>query len=366
MRRLVLPEPIQAAEHSILSGPHPIASMVRRVNPVDEPSWDVTVAAMPGASFYHGSAWARVLQHAYGFHPCYFTCDATASLFPMVEVDSWLTGRRGISLPFADECAPLCADARSWDRLWQAALGFARERGWRYLECRGGRSWFRGAPSSTSYYGHRLALGEDRPALSSRVEGSVRRAVRKAQQSGLRVEFSRSEDALRVFYGLLCRTRKRLGVPPQPFAFFQQIERQILAREQGWVVLAWHGRIPVAGAVFFCSGKTAYYRFAASNAAWQHLRPSNLVLWEAIEWFEKQGFAGLDFGRTSLDNEGLRRFKCSWGAEERRIEYVRFDLRSRSFVAARDRASGWHNRVFRLLPLALSRLAGTVLYRHVA
>ena len=37
-----------------------------------------------------------------------------------------------------------------------------------------------------------------------------------------------------------------------------------------------------------------------------------------------------------------------------------------SYVTARDEASGWHNRVFRALPLSLSRLAGVLLYRHIA
>ena len=339
---------------------------VRRVNPIEDPGWDARVRAWPETSFFHEAAWARVLHGAYGFRPCYFTDDDARSLLPIMEVDSWLTGRRGVALPFTDESAPVCGDGASWDRLWREALDYARARGWRYLECRGGRSLIRGVPASTSYYGHRLALAGNGQTRFAHVDGSVRRAVRKAEQSGLRVEFSRSPDAIRVFRRLHCRTRRRHGIPPQPFSFFQNIQRHILEQDQGWVVLAWHDRIPVAGAVFFCSRKTASYKFAASDEAWQHLRPSNLVVWEAIDRFAQLGLAELDFGRTSLDNEGLRRFKLGWGAQERRIDYVRYDLHSRRFVTVRDRASGWYNRVFRRLPLVLSRLAGVAFYRHMA
>jgi hypothetical protein len=74
----------------------------------------------------------------------------------------------------------------------------------------------------------------------------------------------------------------------------------------------------------------------------------------------------LHLGRTSLANAGLRRFKLAWGAREQIIEYVRYDLKLRAFVAGKDDAFGWHNRVFRLLPIGVLRLIGTLLYRHAA
>jgi len=70
----------------------------------------------------------------------------------------------------------------------------------------------------------------------------------------------------------------------------------------------------------------------------------------------------LDFGRTSLDNDGLRRFKLGWGTRERRIDYFRYDPRKDRFVTARDASSGWHNHIFKTLPIPLSRLIGAALY----
>jgi hypothetical protein len=62
----------------------------------------------------------------------------------------------------------------------------------------------------------------------------------------------------------------------------------------------------------------------------------------------------------------LRRFKLNLGAVERRIEYVKFDLRAERFVVETDAIAGWHNRVFRALPVFLSRRAGEWLYKHWA
>jgi hypothetical protein len=132
------------------------------------------------------------------------------------------------------------------------------------------------------------------------------------------------------------------------------------------VVLARHGQVPVAGAVFFHFGKTAIYKFGASDEAFQHLRANNLVMWEAIKRFARQGLAALDFGRTSLENDGLRKFKHGWGTQEHRIDYVRYDRQEGGFVTARDESSGWYNRVFQMLPVFLSRLIGAALYKHMA
>jgi lipid II:glycine glycyltransferase (peptidoglycan interpeptide bridge formation enzyme) len=171
--------------------------------------------------------------------------------------------------------------------------------------------------------------------------------------------------AVRDFYRLLRQTRQRHGMPPQPFAFFANLQRHILAPNHGRVVLARLGRVAVAGAVFLQFGRTALFKFGASDESFQNLRANNLVMWRAIQWHVQRGFESLDFGRTSLDNEGLRRFKLSWGTQERTIEYLRYELRAERFVTSEDRSSGWHNRLFRRLPGRISQLIGAGLYRHL-
>ncbi len=88
-------------------------------------------------------------------------------------------------------------------------------------------------------------------------------------------------------------------------------------------------------------------------------------MWHGIKWHAQRGFTSLDFGRTSLHNEGLRRFKLSWGTEERRLGYTKIDLSSGRYLTAPDRASGWQTPVFQKLPIPLSRLIGRILYRHM-
>lgn len=342
---------------------------IRPVDPAADPRWDGRLASFPDASFFHTAAWARVLADTYGFKPVYFALtegETLRALLPLFEVDSWLTGRRGVGLPFTDESGPLCPDDATFQQLQGAAMVHALERHWKSLEVRGGRAFFGLAPASTSFYGHVLDLQHPEAEIFARVDSSVRRAVRKAEQSGLTLSVSQDLSAVETFYALLCKTRQRHGLPAQPFRFFSQIHRHILSQNHGQIVLAHRGTTPVAGAVFFHFGGKVTYKFGASDEKLQHLRANNLVMWEAIRWHAERKFAQLDFGRTSLPNAGLRKFKLGWGTTERSVDYVKYDFKTHAFVTTKDAASGWHNHVFRHLPVALSRIAGVLLYPHIA
>jgi CelD/BcsL family acetyltransferase involved in cellulose biosynthesis len=168
------------------------------------------------------------------------------------------------------------------------------------------------------------------------------------------------------FYALLCQTRQRHGNPPQPVKFFREIHRHAIEAHSGHLLLAKHHDTVVAGAVFLHAGQSAIYKYAASDFAFRHVSANNLVLWRALEWYARHGYTRLQLGRTSLGNEGLRRFKRGWGATEYAIKYFRYVRKSRGFVGATDGSSGWQTRIFKFLPQRISRYLGAFAYKHIA
>ncbi len=348
--------------HFTVDAPQPI-------NPADNPGWDALVKVHPRCSFFHCVAWARTLQGAYGFRPVYFTAgdvDGRSAILPLMEVDSWLTGRRGVALPFTDDCEPLYTDPSSIRHLIQAAFEWGKTRGWKSVECRGGRELFGDAPASQSFYGHSVDLEADEDRMFARLKSSVRRAIRKAKKNGVTVTVSRSLEATRAFYTLHCRTRRQHGLPPQPFTFFLNIFEHILSKNLGMIAIASCRNRPIAAAVHFQLGAQSVFKYGASDRTFQRLRGTNLVMWEAIKWHARQGAKTLHLGRTAIGNEGLRRFKLGWGASEQKVEYFKYDLRKGRFVTEADDSTGWHNRVFNLMPIGASRAVGALLYRHYA
>ena len=202
--------------------------------------------------------------------------------------------------------------------------------------------------------------------MLERFDSSVQRAIRKAEKSGVVVEIAHGLDAVRSFYELHQGTRQKHGGPPQPFTFFANIHRHIIEKGHGFVALARTGDRVIAAAVFFCFGKKAIYKFGASDEQFQQLRGNNLIFWKAIQMLAGNGVVELDFGRTSLENEGLRRFKLGWGTVESRIDYFKYDFKGKCFATESDAASGWHTRFFRMMPRPISRWAGAMLYNRTA
>jgi hypothetical protein len=339
------------------------------VNPLEYPQWDAQLEHHPDASFFCGAAWARVLCETYGHNPvffCRFSGGGLTQLLPVMEVSSPLTGRRGVSLPFSDLCPAIGAVEEESGSLYAAVIEYGRRRNWRYFEVRGGIAHWLGATPSVAFFGHIIHLEGGESVLFKRLDGAMRRGIRKAESGGIQIEFANTLEAIRIFYALHCRTRSRHGLPPQPIKFFENIGRYVLEPGQGFVAIAWHEGAPVSAAIFFQKGRCAIYKFGASDYAFQRLRPNNLLMWAAMKHCFSKGISELHLGRTSLFSDGLRQFKLGFGAAEERIEYARYNLRRSAFVQSVDRAEGILNVAFRSLPLPLLRLAGGFLYGHLS
>jgi hypothetical protein len=342
---------------------------MRVVDPLHEPAWDHVAALHRDAGCFHTSAWAKVLHQTYNHQPFYlqFSCRRRlAALIPLMEVRSLFTGRRGVCVPFSDTCEPLIFDAEAMGFVKDRLLRFADERRWRHLEIRGSKSFQLAPGSAEKFYGHTLDLRSGAEELAARFASPVRRAIRKAERSGVKAIVARNRAAINDFYRLHAQTRRRHGLPPQPVSFFLNIYEHLINRGLGFIVLAQHGPRPIAAAIFFRFGKNALYKYGASDKRFQALRANNLVMWQGIQFLARNGAEKLHFGRTEQENEGLRRFKLSWNTQEETIDYFRVDPSGRQCLApARSHDSGLHKKVFGRLPLMFNRLAGSMIYPHL-
>ena len=336
-------------------------------NPLTSPDWDSLVGSFPQSTYFHKSAWLRTLAESYKYTPYALSIGDSAepeALLLTMEIDSWLTGKRAVTLPFSDFCSPLYRDESLLPRLIESTIEFGRERGWKFLELRGEIPPHYGQPS-VQFIGHTLDLSSDEDVIFNQLSPSNRRAIRKSQSSGLECVRGNNLNDLRDFYRLVSITRRRHGLPPQPWNFFKRLHANVLEKGNGSLFLARNESSPIAGALFFHDGRSATYKYGASDGRSQALRPNNLVMWNAIKWLREIGVEELHFGRTSIANRGLAKFKASWGAKEAPINYYRLDSNSRTSLKCADRSSGWQNAVFRWTPLSVSRIAGELLYKHV-
>lgn len=337
------------------------------INPLDFKAWDDLVLLLPDSSFFHSSAWARVLHESYRYVPLYFSVlegNQLRAVLPVMEVNSFITGRRGVSLPFTDYCDPMVDDDINLRWMVEYVINYGKKAGWKYLELRGGKDFLEDAVASATYVNHTLHINGDSRKLLSGFRNSTQRNIRKAEKEGVTATLSNSMEAVLEFCRLNSISRKYHGLPPQPIRFFEAIHRHIISRGLGFVVLASHGGETIAGSIFFLFGNKGLYKLGAFDLEQQRLRPNNLVMWKAIEWLSENGYESLDFGRTELEHTGLLQYKAGWRPAERYITYHRFDMKKDSFVGGSP-TSRIQRMVFSRIPIPILNLIGSLGYRHV-
>jgi len=344
------------------------------INPSTDPRWDDFVDSQTQSTIYHTGAWARAIQDAYGFAAHYYAIEDEAgqirAAIPFHLIKSWLTGNRMICLPYSDYCYPL-GNASDITLLLNAAKKEIERGTASYLEIRGWQNSIKPDKLDlvTRDY-HLLYILDLEPgidALKERLHHSVRRGIRQAQQRGVTARITRTEADMESFYKLNVSTRKKLGVLPQPHAFFKALLHHVISQDLGFIMLAELEGKPIAGVLFLTYKDTIYYKYNASDEYHLPKRPNHLAIWEALRYSCTNGFKHCDFGRCSPEEEGLRTFKSRWGSEETNSPYYYYP-KVKGFTNVPESSRRYQAmKIFsRMVPKSIFISAGSLLYKHLS
>lgn len=326
-------------------------------------AWNRLLAQVSGTVLYHKRRWLEVLRKAYNMRlMTVLAVDqgggvGAGSIFAMV---GFPLRRRMVSLPFSDSCPPLALDdsalrqmlaAVSMNQLGQRTFeirGIAAPEPWQIVDCFG--DWW-------------LPLDQPRARLESATAKHFGRQVRNGSKEGILIERGSDQRLLRRFYGLMVQGRRRQGIPPPPFRLFEAVSS--VFGDDCIIWLATKGGCDVAGLVLLRDGDRLYYRWGA-RADRTPPGANHLLFWRLIE-DSAQKFESLELGRTDLRNRGLCRFKQELGAACRPLPYSFFphsDMRVSPEVLSG--APLLASRMWRYLPLPVTRLFGAAIYRYCA
>ena len=319
------------------------------------------------ATPFHLPSWTEVIAATYRFAPSVFCLQDESGQIraasPGVHVGGRMRGRRWVALPFTDACAPLADDAAAAHAFAAALDLHRRESGLKGIELRGEVAGGGGSRHGVGYR-HVIPLTTDEREIFRRLRERSRRAVKRARREGLAV---RREHDLRSahssFWRLHCATRRKLGVPVQPRAFFDAIWRLMIERDCGYVLSAYLGSHPVASVLFLEHGSTVVYKFSASEPDLMRLHGPTAVLWEGIQRACEKGQATMDLGRTEFAHEGLRYFKLGWGSEETTLAYTYFGKGAPAESRGTESVIG---QIIQRSPTIVARTIGRVAYRWTA
>jgi Acetyltransferase (GNAT) domain len=347
---------------------------IHQIEPLIDPRWAEFVERHPRASVFHTTAWLEALRRTYGYDIIGYTTSLPGAELQnglvFCRVESWLTGRRLVSLPFSDHCEQL------WENVDPPVLSavleeqFRREK-WRYIEIRPLRllEATTTIPYTTyDYCFHQLDLSPDLATLFHNFhKDSTQRKIRRAERENLTYQEGQSKELLDIFYRLFLLTRRRHQVPPQPKSWFRNLIDCF--GESLKIRVAFKGRQPVASILTLCYKDTLVYKYGCSDSQFNNLGGTHLLFWRAIQEAKEQGSRMLDMGRSDRNNIGLITFKDRWGATRSTLTYSRYSAFGHSSNMYSEARSDWKLRfakqVFAHTPTGLLSAIGNVLYRHI-
>jgi CelD/BcsL family acetyltransferase involved in cellulose biosynthesis len=351
------------------------ARPVYHVRPLQDSRWASFLQRHPRSSIFHSVEWLEALRQTYGYEPIALTTsspkDDLQNAVVLCGVNSWLTGRRLVSLPFSDHC-DLLTDAQE-DLI--AILSTLEKQLYRdtlqYVEIRPicpPDPEILAHASTHSCCLHQIDLRPDIDTLFRTChKDSTQRKIHRAEREGLTYEEGTTPFLLGIFCDLLLLTRRRHRLPPQPKRWFQNLIGNFGSALK--IRVAFKKERPVAAILTLRFKDTLVYKFGCSDARFHRLGGMHLLLWRSIQDAKLLGLRKFDLGRTEWENTGLITFKDRWGAARCELTYSRLLRSPQSRGSYKAAGADWKERaarnIFPRLPDYLLRAVGDLVYRHI-
>ncbi|MGZ3853459.1 MAG: lipid II:glycine glycyltransferase FemX [Flavisolibacter sp.] len=353
-------------------------SNITIVDPIKDSRWDKFVENHPFGWIVHLSGWKTVLENSFPHIKGHYLAlldpqsnELIAGL-PIFEVRSWLTGSRLVSIPFATICDPLVSNTQEMEVLLNEGTRLLEKLKFSFLEIKTLRTTLlidNKNFADQCYFKHNyLELSEGPEALWKNFNyKAVRYEINKAQKHKLVIRVASSENDFLSFYKLYTLTRKRLGLPSQPYLFFKTIwdtfspagNVTILLAELEKNIIAAHLLLQFNGRV---SAEAVGWDISYSKAS-----PNHFLFWEGIKLACEKGFRVYDFGRTSLNNQPLLDFKKRWGTQIIDLHSFYYPIKSHRRVVNREASKSYRLVRFacQRAPESIYPLIGKFCYRHI-
>jgi len=193
---------------------------------------------------------------------------------------------------------------------------------------------------------------------------ACRKNINRSQRENVRVFEAQTLGDVREFYRVYVQTMKyRNALRHYYFSldYFWSIFEEL--RVNARFVLAEYRNQIVAGTLYLHDRDDVYSYLGGADHNFQHVRPTNAIIYETILWSKRRGTKRLILGGGYSPNDGIFRFKASFSPERMRFfVYKRVHLpeeyaalcRSWASTYGRDSESTGYFPPYRFLPAAES------------
>jgi hypothetical protein len=347
------------------------------IDPIDDPRWDKFVESHPFGLICHLSGWKQVLEESFPHMKGYYLAlldrenNSIRAALPVFAIRSILTGNRLVSIPFATNCDPLISSNEDLRELLDSAIELSTKLGIPRMELRTLASRPLIADDRIGIVvhnkGHQLSLEAAPEELIKKFSRKTRWTINQSLKRGFELQSAESEKDLDEFYNLYVKTRKRLGLPPQPYLFFKLLWRKFSSSKYITLLLVRYKGQLVAGLMMFKFKDRCSWDYLASDASFHNLNTDYFGVWEAIKSAHAEGYKIFDFGRTGINNEGLMSFKERWSTKVIDLPQFYYPKQVCSNLNYADASVSYKliRKISKNVPDSIFQLMGNFLYRHL-
>ena len=345
---------------------------VYKFDPMIDSRWTSFLEQHSDASVFHTKEWLRTLQETYGYKPvAYSTSNGNELTNAMVfcQIESRLTGKRLVSLPFSDHCQPLASGKDLGEILNYLEDNCNTER-FKYVELRpialetGVGERKQPFVLSERFNLQRVNLDSELNVIYGNFHDScIRRKVRRADREGLLYQIGSSEEIQKKFRHLLLLTRRRHKLPPQPSSWVRNIANSL--GDMVTIHVLSKSDIPIASIVTLKYKSSIVYKYGCSDTQFNNIGATPLLFWKLIQRAKEENVQTLDLGRSSYEDLGLITFKEHLGAVSSELAYYRNRIPTKQKSISNIGASVLARQALVHLPDSLFSGVGRLLYRHI-
>ena len=340
--------------------------VVRALESQDSERWDRFVMRHPAGTFFHQTAWKRVLEKTFDHQAQYVYAERDREIVgiaPVFMVSNWMVGRCLVSSPLASYGGICAEDSRAEQALLEFLKRQAQEQHVDYLELRnpagGTLPDFVANPRYSSFS---MTLSKDPDAVLKGLPKDIRYMIRKAEKADLHVR--RGPELLDEFYKLFAINMRRLGTPVFPRALFVNLLEEF--GKQIDVLIVYAGSQPVASAFSFIFQDTFHPYYIGGLPVARDLAANNFLWWELMKFAAQSGMNTFDFGRSKKAT-GAYAFKKKWNPKITDLDYQVFLVKRKTapnFSPANPKFE-LATRVWSRLPLWLTNSLGPRIVRLI-
>ena len=230
------------------------------------------------------------------------------------------------------------------------------------------RDRFISVPWRETYIFEIPPAGEEIRFGNSRNHSAIKRAVNKAERSGLTIRTITTLGELKQWYSMYLETMAFHITPARSFGFFKDLWERLTPDKLMRVDLAVLNEEEIlAGSIFFSFNDTVTYGFNGSRRDLFDFRPNDLLHWNAIHTAQNEGYKYYDMGEVQSEQEGLAAYKSKWCNLKKMIYHYYYPLQQDYFNVAIDKAlpGKLKKLIWKNIPLPLTEILGRFIYRYL-